>query len=418
MSKNKFYVVWSGRTPGVYDRWETCKKEIDGVKGAKYKGFPDRTSAEIAFKEGPDNYWGKDVAPVVDLSKAKEQPVSPAIAVDAALDLSILEIRLDEDLLKNSTLIDSILFECPCALLLIDLTKKDSFDLVKSLLNKITINNHPYLNLILVLNKSDLESEKQITDFELDQYLSENKYLDKIEISIKNGTNMPELLNKINTTINDSKKELASNIVSETLEKNVGFINAEGSLSLILVGDSSVGKTCFLNRYFKNQFKSTLSNIGIDKDIKFVKINNSIYKLTVWDTVGQERFRALPKKYFQNADGVLLLFDVTKDESFSNVSSWMKDIKDNSNKESNIIIYLIGNKIDLNERVVTKESAEELAQSLGMKYFDVSCKNNINVSEIMSRMIMECHMKANHITNCFKLDLTKKKDNTNRRGCC
>ena len=272
--------------------------------------------------------------------------------------------------------------------------------------------------MILVLNKSDLESEKQITDFELDQYLNENKYLDKIEISIKNGTNMPELLNKINLSINDSKKEIASNIVSETLEKNVGFINAEGSLSLILVGDSTVGKTCFLNRYFKNQFKSTLSNIGIDKDIKFVKINNSIYKLTVWDTVGQERFRALPKKYFQNADGVLLLFDVTKDESFSNVSNWMKDIKENSNKESNIIIYLIGNKIDLNERTVTKESAEELAQSLGMKYFDVSCKNNINVSEIMSRMIMECHMKANHITNCFKLDLTKKGDNTRRRGCC
>ena len=334
------------------------------------------------------------------------------------MDLSILEIRLDEDLLQNSTLIDSILFECPCALLLIDLTKKDSFDLIKSLLNHIIINNYPYLNMILVLNKSDLESEKKITDFELDQYLNENKYLDKIEISIKNGTNMPELLNKINLSINDSKKEIASNIVSETLEKNVGFINAEGSLSLILVGDSTVGKTCFLNRYFKNQFKSTLSNIGIDKDIKFVKINNSIYKLTVWDTVGQERFRALPKKYFQNADGVLLLFDVTKDESFSNVSNWMKDIKENSNKESNIIIYLIGNKIDLNERTVTKESAEELAQSLGMKYFDVSCKNNINVSEIMSRMIMECHMKANHITNCFKLDLTKKGDNTRRRGCC
>lgn len=84
MSKNKFYVVWSGRTPGIYDRWETCKKEIEGVKGAKYKGFPDRTSAEAAFKEGPDNYWGKDVALMVDLSQAKEQPVSPAIAVDAA----------------------------------------------------------------------------------------------------------------------------------------------------------------------------------------------------------------------------------------------------------------------------------------------------------------------------------------------
>ena len=84
MSKNKFYVVWTGRNPGVYNHWEDCKKEIEGVKGAKYKGLPDRTSAETAFKEGPDNYWGKDVAPSVDLSKAKEQPVSRAIAVDAA----------------------------------------------------------------------------------------------------------------------------------------------------------------------------------------------------------------------------------------------------------------------------------------------------------------------------------------------
>ena len=84
MAKNKFYVVWIGHNPGVYDRWEDCQKEIKGVKGAKYKGFPDRTSAETAFKEGPDNYWGKEAAPIVDLSKAKEQPINPAIAVDAA----------------------------------------------------------------------------------------------------------------------------------------------------------------------------------------------------------------------------------------------------------------------------------------------------------------------------------------------
>ena len=84
MSKNKFYVVWSGRNPGIYSDWETCQKEIMGCKGAKYKGFPDRLSAETAFRQGPEDYWGKDVAPMIDLSKAKEQPLSPAIAVDAA----------------------------------------------------------------------------------------------------------------------------------------------------------------------------------------------------------------------------------------------------------------------------------------------------------------------------------------------
>jgi len=84
MAKNKFYVVWQGRTPGIYESWEACEKEIAGIKGAKYKSFPNKLTAETAFKEGPEAYWGKETAPAIDLSGAKEQPVSPAIAVDAA----------------------------------------------------------------------------------------------------------------------------------------------------------------------------------------------------------------------------------------------------------------------------------------------------------------------------------------------
>jgi len=84
MAKNKFYVVWQGRNPGIYSSWEACRKEVEGCNGAKFKGFPDQLSAETAFSKGPDEYWGKDVAPVIDISKAAEQPLSPAIAVDAA----------------------------------------------------------------------------------------------------------------------------------------------------------------------------------------------------------------------------------------------------------------------------------------------------------------------------------------------
>ena len=83
MSKNKFYVVWKGRTPGVYDNWEECKKEIEGVTGALYKGFPDKASADAAFAKGFIGFE-KKATPQIDLSQAKEQPVSPAIAVDAA----------------------------------------------------------------------------------------------------------------------------------------------------------------------------------------------------------------------------------------------------------------------------------------------------------------------------------------------
>ena len=201
-------------------------------------------------------------------------------------------------------------------------------------------------------------------------------------------------------------------------------MNAQGSLSFILIGDSTVGKTCFLNRYFKNQFTETfLSTIGIDKEMKHVKVGNENYKLTVWDTAGQERFRCLPKKYYQNADGVLLLFDVTSEETFTSVSNWMKDVKDNSNKtitndannQSDISLYLIGNKIDKPDRVISREKAEEMAKSLGMKYFEVSCKINMNIPEVMARMIMECHMKANKIDNCFKLQPVKKEEKKKRK---
>ena len=204
-------------------------------------------------------------------------------------------------------------------------------------------------------------------------------------------------------------------------------MNGQGALSFILIGDSTVGKTCFLNRYFKNQFTETfLSTIGIDKEMKNVKVGNDNYKLTVWDTAGEERFRCLPKKYYQNADGVLLLFDVTSEDTFTSISNWMKDVKENSNKnisndankESEIALYLIGNKIDKPDRVISREKAEEMAKSLGMKYFEVSCKINMNIPEVMARMIMECHMKANHIDNCFKLSAKKAGVDQKRRGCC
>ena len=246
--------------------------------------------------------------------------------------------------------------------------------------------------------------------------------MDSQEISIKNGDNVKDLMKKINCAVNESKNELPTNIVSEALDKKSGLMNGQGALSFILIGDSTVGKTCFLTRYFKNQFNETfLSTIGIDKEIKHVKVGNDCYKMTLWDTAGQERFKCLPKKYYQNADGVLLLFDVTNEDTFNNVTNWMKDVKENSNKdgkESDIALYLIGNKIDKPDRVITKEAAETQAKSLGMKYFEVSCKINMNIPEVMARMIMECHMRTNHIENCFQLKPVKPGNIKKKGGCC
>ena len=346
-----------------------------------------------------------------------------------SIDLNIYEIRIDKELIENESLIDTYLYECQCALFLVDITNTDSFKLVKDLFGAIKLSDFLYLKIILVLNKLDLESTRQVTGYEIKEFLDNNQNLDNQEISLKNGDNFKELLAKINKYVNETKNELPTNIVSESLDRKMGIINGQGSLSFILIGDSTVGKTCFLTRYFKNQFNEAfLSTIGIDKEIKHVKVGNDNYKMTLWDTAGQDRFKCLPKKYYQNADGVLLLFDVTNEETFKNVSNWMKDVKENSSKnisnengkESDLALFLIGNKIDLPNRVISKEEAKTQAKSLGMKYFEVSCKINMNIPEVMNRMIMECHMKANHIDNCFKLN-SKASGNEQKRGeggCC
>ena len=341
-----------------------------------------------------------------------------------SLDLNLYEVRIDEEFLKNASLIDTFLYECQCAIFLVDITNQDSFKLIKDLIGIIKSEHFPYLKKIFVQNKLDLESTRQVTSFEIKEYLDNNTSLDNQEIDLKNGQNLKELIKKINSAVNESKNELPTNIVSEALDKKLGLMNGQGALSFILIGDSTVGKTCFLTRYFKNQFNETfLSTIGIDKEIKHVKVGNDSYKMTLWDTAGQERFKCLPKKYYQNADGVLLLFDVTNEETFNNVSNWMKDVKENSNKdgkESDIALYLIGNKIDKPDRVIQRETAETQAKSLGMKYFEVSCKINMNIPEVMARMIMECHMRANHIEDPFKIKLSTNKAGGEKQkgGCC
>ena len=250
--------------------------------------------------------------------------------------------------------------------------------------------------------------------------------MDTQKLSIKNGDNIQELINKINIAINETKNELPINIVSELNLKPADLLNQSGSLSFILIGDSNVGKNDFLNIYFKEEEddKIFLSTIGIDKEWKYIKILNDIYKLTIWDTAGQERFRCLPKKYYNIADVLLLFFDVSNEESFNSISNLIQDIKENLGNDTKAIkedldksLFLIGNRVDKSERAISKEKAEEKARPLGMKYFEISSEINLNIKEVMARIIMECHMKINHIKNCFKLDQGNKREIKKKKGC-
>ena len=326
--------------------------------------------------------------------------------------MNLYEVLIDENIIKDKVKIKNILFDCQCALFLVDITSNESFKLMKDLLNIIKEDLYPFLKKIMVLNKIDLNHQRKINFLEITDFFHENSELelDNIEVSLKTEENLDNLLEKINNNINILKNQIPINIIYETdlLEYRNKDIN---QMSIILIGDSAVGKTCFLGRYFKEQFiNEFLTTLGVDKEVKVIKIEEKIYKLNFWDTAGQERFRSLPKKYYQNADGIFIFFDVTREESFKNVTFWLDNIKTclGNNDEKKLSLFLIGNKIDLNNRVINKNEAEMYANNLGLKYFETSAKINLNVNEVISRMILECHMNISNSNDYY----IKSKQNT------
>ena len=304
-----------------------------------------------------------------------------------------------------------------------DISNKNSLDLVKQLIDMIDNKKFPYLKTILIENKLDLENQKQVTGFDIKELLDEKTYIQHEKLSLKDNDSIESLVSKIYKAVNDSNVDLPINKVYISRKELTRSHSIESSISLILIGDSRVGKTSFLSRYINNQFfPSFITTVGIEREIRGVKIDNKLYKLTIWDTAGQERFRSLPINYYKNVDGFLLLYDVCDESSFNSVQNWIKIVNQNSNRttengQPNISLFLIGNKIEKEDRVVTREMAEELAKSLGMKHFEISCKINMNLHEIMASMLMDCYQRVPSSSENFQLNEEGNK-NANKRGCC
>lgn len=288
------------------------------------------------------------------------------------------------------------------------------------MLNIIIINlNCPYVKKLLVINKIDLEEKRKVTNYELSDYINEfNSEFEDMEISIKTEKNLKELWEKVNECVNKSLEKIPINLLSEKNESIIdsdNIVRAEGSINIILIGDSGVGKTNVFSRYFQNKFEENfISTIGMDRLTKAIKYKNKIYKVNISDTAGQERFRSLPLKYYQNADGALLLFDIADTESFNNINLWMSDLKKNS-RSTKQIIYLIGNKIDLPKRKIAQEKGKELAEKYGIQYYEMSCKINMNIYEIISRLIIDCFNNISEEGDGFEL---KKKSKKGKKSCC
>lgn len=143
---------------------------------------------------------------------------------------------------------------------------------------------------------------------------------------------------------------------------------------VILIGDSGVGKSCVMSRFTDDTYdESHISTIGVDFKIRTLELNNKTIKLQIWDTAGQERFRTITSSYYRGSHGIFIAFDITNYESFENAAKWLAEVRSYAKEDA--VIYLIGNKIDMEEnRVVPYNIAYEFAKSEGIIYMETSAK--------------------------------------------
>jgi len=172
------------------------------------------------------------------------------------------------------------------------------------------------------------------------------------------------------------------------------------TFKILMIGDSNVGKSSILLKYTHDDFNNEhLTTIGLDFHVKYLKLNDKNIKLQLWDTAGQERFRSIITSYFRDAQGILVVYDVTNKISFENVENWIKDINDNCKNNNNI--FLVANKIDLN-RIISEEEGNKLAQKYNLLYYECSAKTGENIQNIYYNI--STILSKKYIENIVKLE--------------
>ena len=156
---------------------------------------------------------------------------------------------------------------------------------------------------------------------------------------------------------------------------------------IILVGDTSVGKTNILSRYINDKFSETSkSTVGVELATKVERYNNKKIKIQIWDTAGQERYKSITTSYYKGAKGAFIVYDITKKESFKNVDKWIKDLKEFGDED--VTILIIGNKCDLeDEREVSIEEVKKKAELFDIGYCETSALKAKNIDYAFQTLI-------------------------------
>ena len=161
------------------------------------------------------------------------------------------------------------------------------------------------------------------------------------------------------------------------------------SFKIIIVGNSGVGKSSLLKKAVIDKFKEDYHpTIGFELQLIYYKINGKKIKLQIWDTCGQEMYRSLIQGFYRNTALTLLIYAVNDEKSYDDLNEWLKDIKNNCEKE--MPIFLLGNKCDLSDenKLVKSQFVEEFVQQNGLKYFsETSAKTGFKVDETFNEVV-------------------------------
>ena len=192
-------------------------------------------------------------------------------------------------------------------------------------------------------------------------------------------------------------------------------------VKVLMIGESGVGKTCLIQRFFKSEFSlHHLSTIAIDFKLKTINVDNSKIKLQIWDTAGQERFKGMTTSFFRGSDGIIISYSVADENSFKRINDWMNDIKIHAPNDVQVI--LVANKSDLKEeRKITTDQGIELAKNYGIPYFESSAKTGQNVDklfEVMASNILKKISTNDNNKSNYNNQNTFDKKNQNKKNCC